>query len=282
MSNELTQKQTTEISTNGDWGRDQLELLKRTICKGASDDEFQLFVHVAKRSGLDPFAKQIHAVKRWNTKENRFEMAIQTGIDGYRLIADRTGLYAGSDDAIFDDENEPKKASVTVHKFVKGVKCSFTATARWQEYCPKPPQDMMWKKMPCVMLAKVAECLALRKAFPADLSGLYGEEEMDQAGEAVEYQHEPVIQSSPASTFIKQEEPKVVVRSRGIIGSEIMAEYKRLNLDSQGLSEWASNAFHKTSLKDLTIAEMEKLLSEMKAEKSQGTFEDFTDERNVK
>ncbi len=52
------------------WNREQIELVKRTVCKGASDDELLLFQHVAERSGLDPFARQIHAVKRWTQRPN--------------------------------------------------------------------------------------------------------------------------------------------------------------------------------------------------------------------
>jgi len=129
--------------------------------------------------------KQIHAVKRWNAKLGRDEMTVQVGIDGYRLIADRTGLYAGNDEAIFDREPKPTKATVTVYKIVQGQRCAFTATARWSEYYPGDKQGFMWNKMPCVMLGKVAETLALRKAFPAELSGLYTQEEMDQADKEV-------------------------------------------------------------------------------------------------
>lgn len=163
------------------WTEEQIQLVKNTVCKGATNDEFMIFCHVVKKTGLDPFMKQIHAVKRRNKNTNRDDMSIQVGIDGYRLIADRTGQYAGSDDARFDDEKNPNKASVTVYKLVGGQRCSFTASARWDEYYPGDKQGFMWNKMPCVMLGKVAEALALRKAFPAELSGVYTNEEMEQA-----------------------------------------------------------------------------------------------------
>lgn len=155
----------------------QLDLIKSTVAKGATNDEFKLFIVVAKRTGLDPFSKQIHFVKRGS------QGTIQTGIDGYRAIAERSGTLAGIDDAIYDDEKaqHPNKASVTVYRIINGLRVPFTASARWQEYCPKPPNDFMWKKMPYLMLAKCAEALALRKAFPNDLSGLYTNEEMGQS-----------------------------------------------------------------------------------------------------
>lgn len=163
----------------------QIELVKNTICRGATDDELAMFLYTAKRTGLDPLLRQIHAVKRWDKKLNRETMAIQTGIDGLRLIADRTGLYAGNDEPAFEysetNQELPMKASVTVYKLVSGVRCGFTASARWSEYCPKSGNDFMWLKMPHVMLGKCAEALALRKAFPAEIAGLYTTEEMQQA-----------------------------------------------------------------------------------------------------
>jgi phage recombination protein Bet len=178
-SREEKEKKMTDTQLPTEWNAGRLELLKRTICKDSTNDEFELFIEVAKRSGLNPFARQIHAVKRAG------KMVIQTGIDGYRLIADRTGKYAGSDDPIFDDEKKPNKATVTVYKLVEGTRCAFTASARWEEYHPGDSQGFAWKKMPCVMLGKCAESLALRKAFPAELSGLYTNEEMEQAGSGV-------------------------------------------------------------------------------------------------
>jgi phage recombination protein Bet len=156
---------------------DQVDLIRRTIAAGATDDELALFVGQCKRTGLDPFSRQIHFVKRSG------KMTIQTGIDGYRLIADRTGLYAGNDDPIFDDEAKPRRATVTVWKLVQGVRCPFTSTARWEQYYPGETQGFMWKKMPHLMLGKCAEALALRKAFPHELSGIYTTDEMESPEE---------------------------------------------------------------------------------------------------
>jgi phage recombination protein Bet len=157
--------------------QDQLELIKNTVAAGATADELKLFMVIANRSGLDPFTRQIHFVKRGG------RATIQTGIDGYRAIAERTGQLAGIDDPIYDTESEqhPNKATVTVYRMVGEHRVPFTASARWSEYVPQQGQDFMWRKMPYLMLGKVAESLALRKAFPNDLSGLYTDEEMQQA-----------------------------------------------------------------------------------------------------
>lgn len=162
--------------------RQKIDLVKQTVARGATDLELQLFLYTAEKTGLDPLLKQIYCIKRKNTKTGKEEMSIQTGIDGYRLIADRTGKYAGNDDYEFDEFlNQPSWAKATVYKMVDGQKCAFSATARWSQYYPGDYQGFMWKKMPHVMLGKCAESLALRKAFPAELAGIHTFEEMAQA-----------------------------------------------------------------------------------------------------
>lgn len=168
----------------------QMSVITNSIAKGATPDELRLFLYTAKRCGLDPFSKQIYFVKRKtrNADGTYSETgAIQTGIDGYRAIAERAGGLAGIDDVLYDDETKehPNKATVTVYRIVSGQKVHFAASARWSEYCQinyktQKPQGL-WAKMPYLMLGKCAEALALRKAFPNDLSGIYTSEEMQQA-----------------------------------------------------------------------------------------------------
>jgi phage recombination protein Bet len=165
-----------------DLGREKVELIKQTVAKGASDLELELFLYVCKQTGLDPLTKQIYAIKRWSQNDQKDVMSFQTGIDGLRLIADRTQKYAGSSDAIFEEKDgKPIMAQVTVLKIIGGEKCAFTASARYEEYVQKNRQmqpTSMWAKMPYLMLSKCAESLALRKAFPMELSVLYTNEEM--------------------------------------------------------------------------------------------------------
>lgn len=169
------------------WSQEQVNLIKQTVAKNATDMELSLFLHQCKRTGLDPLGKQIYFQKRQNKTTGEWTVVFITSIDGFRLTAARTGEHIGTDDAVFVQEpgiQYPGSAKVTVYRLVKGQKASFTATARWDEYYPQEERaGKMWRKMPYTMLGKCAEALALRKGFPNELSGLYGKEEMDQAGE---------------------------------------------------------------------------------------------------
>lgn len=176
--------------------RPQVDLIKRTIAKGASDDELRMFIQVCKGANLNPFMRQVHLVPRWDSKIAREVRTIQVGIDGFRAVAESSGQYAGNDDPIFDGEHEieysdkkiklmvPQKATVTVYKMMDGQKLPFTASARWNEYYPGPKMGFQWHIRPFLMLGKCAEALALRKAFPKLLSGMYASEEMDRTAQA--------------------------------------------------------------------------------------------------
>lgn len=193
-------KHLTDLQTQDGFNKEQIELITNTIAKGATTQELQLFLMIAKRTGLDPFTRQIHFVKRRNkTADGRYVETgtTQCGIDGYRAIAEKSKTLAGIDDAVFDTEKDthPNKATVTVWRFLNGQRVSFTASARWSEYAQtfqgqngQIKVGTMWAKMPYLMLAKCAEALALRKAFPNDLSGIYTNEEMAQADNT-----EPII-----------------------------------------------------------------------------------------
>lgn len=182
----------------------QVAVLRQLGVDRANDGDLSVFFHQCVRTGLDPFAKQIYMVGRWDSRANTNRYTIQTGIDGYRLIADRTGQYAGSDESWVEKDGRPTSSTVTVHKVVNGVVCNFTATAHWDEYVQtgKEGKPMgLWAKMPHRMLAKCAEALALRKAFPQDLSGLYTAEEMSQADNV------PAPAQSPASAVLRPAMP---------------------------------------------------------------------------
>lgn len=177
--------------------RPQIDLIKRTVAKGASDDELRMFIQVCKGANLNPFLKQVHLIPRWDSKAGKEMRTIQVSIDGFRAIAESSGAYAGNDDAIFEGETDieygekknkitvPLKATVTVYKMVEGQRYSFTATARWTEYYPGAKMGFQWHIRPYLMLGKCAEALALRKAFPKLLSGMYAQEEMERGQEQV-------------------------------------------------------------------------------------------------
>jgi len=171
-----------------EFSSEQLDVIKRTIAKGATDEELQLFVATCRRTGLDPFLKQIYAIKRYDSKEKKEVMGIQVGIDGLRLTGERTGLYAGMDPLEWLDADgvwsqvwtgagdHPIAARCNLYR--KDFARPVPAVARWESYAQtytrdgKPHLMPNWEKMPDVMIGKCAEALAYRRAFPAEMSGL--------------------------------------------------------------------------------------------------------------
>ena len=188
MKNEVATKQALTFTD------EQRELIRRQVAPEATNDELMLFLHVSQKAGLDPMARQVYCVHRNHKQGNTWvkKMTIQTSIDGFRVIAQRSQDYAGQDEPEFiysgDKAEILECAKIRVYKFDRngGRYVAAVGVAFWDEFYPGDAQGMMWKKMPHVMLAKVAEAAALRKAFPQDLSNFYTEDEMHQAGSTLD------------------------------------------------------------------------------------------------
>ena len=184
---------------SSEWSDEEKKLIKSQIAPGASDNELRLFQAQCRRTGLDPFSRQIYAIMResWDpaTRQSVSKMTIQTSIDGFRVIAQRSGKYAGQDGPYWCGPDGEWKdvwlspelpAAAKVLVFHRDFDRPIVGIALFAEYASKKRDGSLiglWKKgeKPSVMLAKCAEALAFRKAFPNDLSGLYTSDEMSQA-----------------------------------------------------------------------------------------------------
>lgn len=177
---------------------DQVKLIKSQIAPKATSDELKLFMYQAQRTGLDPLTRQIYCIHRNQRNQDgsySAKMTIQTSIDGFRVIAERSGDYAGQSEPEFVYEGDKLKCcKIAVFRFRGDVRYQASVgVAYWSEYSQN---SGLWTKMPHTMLSKVAEALALRKAYPQDLSGLYTSDEMAQA-DVVEIKPDPKAQPKP-------------------------------------------------------------------------------------
>lgn len=247
----------SQVTLKKDLSTDQIDLLTRTICKGADKNELDLFIAVASRTGLDPLTKQIYAIKRWDSIEKKNVMTFQVGIDGLRLIAERTGQYEGQtepqwcgEDGLWRDvwlaSAPPAACKVGVYR--KGFKSAVFGVVKFASFVQRTKDGnptSFWAKMPEVMIAKVAESHALRKAFPQEMSGLQVEEETAEMEHLIDLDKVPDVKTIQINAV-----PKIT----GDQMLELLARAAELNVtesklveSNQGkqLSEWDITAYAK-------------------------------------
>lgn len=191
------------------FSKPQIEIMKRTVAAGISSEDFYLFLEVCKARNLNPFNREIYAISRYDAQANGNKMTIQVSIDGFRLLAERSGKYRGQvgpeycgTDGQWKSEwlaDEPP-AAARVGVLRSDFAGPMWAVARYKSYVQTKKDGSptaMWAKMPEVLLAKCAEALALRKTFPAALAGLYTHEEMQQADSQERPLPGPVVSTEP-------------------------------------------------------------------------------------
>lgn len=205
-------------------GNLDVDLIRRTIAPTVTKDEFDFFIARCKQSGLDPIARQIYAISRYDGQAGGNKMTIQVSIDGMRLLAERSGKYAGQigplycgDDMIWQEvwlSNKPPRAA-KVGVMRSDFKETLWAVAKYESYLQtkKDGSPMgLWNKMPDTMLAKCAESLALRRAFPAETSGFYTREEMGQADNEVIDAQATVVEPVPSNNGHAPQASSVIER----------------------------------------------------------------------
>jgi phage recombination protein Bet len=168
-----------------------IAMLLRQVAPKATTEEKALFLYTAQKKGLDPFDKQIYLVPRWDSKLGREVHAVQVSIDGLRLMAQRSGKYAGQTpyywcgpdgvwkDVWLDDETMPVAARVGIYRH--DFKEPLYSVARFSDYKQTKKDGSLnhfWKTYGPHMIAKCCEALCIRRAFPEETSGFYIPEEM--------------------------------------------------------------------------------------------------------
>jgi phage recombination protein Bet len=193
------------IKTDIDFtNREIVATLKQTVAQGLSDPEFALFAEHCKGTGLNPFKKEVWAIKAGG------RLQVMTGINGYWQIANRHPQFDGAETGMINKAGEWVK-SVPGNDFLgawcrvyrKDRKIAMEGEAFLSDYQKNTP---IWTQTPRIMIKKVAESIALRKAFPQELNGTYTEEEMPVTYAASKA--EPVV--VPAEVIAREEPPKMI------------------------------------------------------------------------
>lgn len=183
-----------------EYTNEQQLMIRNTFANGANEQEFRVLMETARLRNLNPFLRQVHFVKRYD-RDRGHVWSVQVSIDGLRAIAERSGKYDGQDEPAFELDAKGKPVSCRVAVYRKDWSRPAVAVARWSEYVQTTKDGSptrFWAQMPFVMLAKCAEALAIRKAFPEDTGGLYVPEEVQGGEEPAEVVERPVRQLPPA------------------------------------------------------------------------------------
>lgn len=218
------------------------DLLKKTVGAGLTDLEFDLFVNICKHTDLNPFIKQIYPVKIQG------KLNIITGIDGLRSIAERTGNYSPGREPSFQYDKEGIIICATAHvkkRTPDGTWHEVSATAFLSEYKPAHGGGSFWRDKPHIMIAKCAEALAIRRAFPSVTANLYTKDEMEQAEPMMEMFSEtreaPKVQPYPSSPKKMQPEEKETASEAISVGKpfqNLKSSLEAEGIDTARLEEW--------------------------------------------
>jgi phage recombination protein Bet len=259
------------------YGRREIDLIKKNVAKGASDVELEHFLYVCQHTGLNPLLGQIYSIKRreWDHEKLNpetgkkgdwgYKQSIQLGIDGLRLIAQRTGQYAGQRgpqwcgkdgkwaSVWLDTKSHPAAARVGIMR--QGFTDPVWGIALWAEYVQtkrdKTP-TAMWKNKGALMLAKCAESQGLRKAFPAELSGLYTFEEMQT-------EHPESVQATPDELEeIKMKVQRVMMLAKQTINPKTKKCYTDKEIHAELEQKHGVSSF-----KSLSLAQLDKTIEQL-------------------
>ncbi len=223
----------------------QIQIIKDNYAKGATNEELQLFLYQCERTGLSPIARQIYLIGRHDRKENRTIRTVQISIDGARLIAERSGKYAGQlgpwwcgSDGVWVDvwlkKEAPAAAKIGILR--SDFKEPLYAVANFEAYNAQGP---MWQKMPALMIAKCAEMLGLRRAFAQEVSGLYSTEEMDHIdNEFIPYK--TIVPTAEETFDFNKEEHKKILRD--LLINDLKISNTQIATNLNGLKEYLTGA----------------------------------------
>lgn len=222
--------------------QDDLEVLRATVFKGATDAQLALYARTCRSRGLDPFSKEIYA---WAGRDGAVEIVV--GIDGLRNLAESTGEYRGQVGPLYCGEDglwtevwlrkePPLAAKVTVLRQGREPMTDIALLAEFKRNTPN------WNGMPTRMLAKTAEANAIRRQFPRQTTGLYIREELER-------------DDPPAAPRARAVEAAVVdrpMRPRRTVAGRIRELIADLAMNDDQQIEFLEGAFGKTALDRLT------------------------------